>query len=62
MTSMQDIAEELGISKATVSLVLSGKAGNRVSSKMKAEILSKAEDPCIIMLMKSPAVCVQVKP
>lgn len=40
---MQDIAEELGISKATVSLVLSGKAGNRVSSKMKAEILSKAE-------------------
>jgi LacI family transcriptional regulator len=44
MTSMQDIAKKLGISNATVSLVLSGKAGNRVSNKLKAEILSKAED------------------
>lgn len=44
MTSMQDIADLLGVSKATVSLVLSGKSGSRVSEKMKAKVISAADE------------------
>lgn len=41
---MQDIADKLGISKATVSLVLSGKAGSRVSEKTKARVIETARE------------------
>ena len=38
---MQDIAEKLGVSKGTVSLVLSGKAkGSRVSDKTALRIIT----------------------
>lgn len=39
--SMQDIADELGVSKVTVSKALNGKDG--VSEEMKERILQKAE-------------------
>ena len=44
MISMQDIAVRLGVSKATVSLVLSGKAGSRVSDGMKEKVLKTAKE------------------
>jgi len=44
MVSMKDIAERVGISKATVSLVLSGKAGTRVSEAVKQKVIQAAED------------------
>ena len=43
--SMQVIADSLGVSKGTVSLVLSGKAGNnRVSAELTRKILNKAKE------------------
>ena len=44
MISMQDIADRLGVSKSTVSLVLSGKAGSRVSEEMKKKVLKEAKE------------------
>lgn len=42
---MQVIADSLGVSKGTVSLVLSGKAGNnRVSAELTRKILNKAKE------------------
>ena len=43
MASMQDIADVVGVSKTTVSLVLSGKAGTRVSDQVRERILNAAE-------------------
>lgn len=42
MASMQDIADMVGISKGAVSLVLSGKAGRRVSDETKANVFKAA--------------------
>lgn len=43
--SMQDIADKLGVSKATVSLVLSGKAkGNRISEEMSMKVKQAAKE------------------
>lgn len=43
--SMQDIADKLGISKGTVSLVLSGKAkGSRISEEMSLKVRQAAEE------------------
>lgn len=43
-TSIQDIADVLGVSKGTVSLVLSGKAkGNRISEQMSKKVKDTAE-------------------
>ena len=43
--SIQDIADKLGISKGTVSLVLSGKAeGNRISYDMCKKVKETAEE------------------
>jgi LacI family transcriptional regulator len=43
-TSMQDIADKLGVSKGTVSLVLSGKAkGSRISEEMCRKVKSMAK-------------------
>lgn len=44
MNSMQDIAKLVGVSKATVSLVLSGKSGKRVSSATRERILAAAKE------------------
>lgn len=41
---MQDIAELVGVSKATVSLVLNGKAGKRVSKDTREKILAAAKE------------------
>jgi LacI family transcriptional regulator len=43
MASMQDIADKLGVSKGTVSLVLSGKSKNRVSEELRKKVISTAE-------------------
>jgi len=40
---MQDIADAVGVSKTTVSLVMSGKVGTRVSSQVRDRILATAE-------------------
>lgn len=43
--SIQDIADKLGVSKGTVSLVLSGKAkGNRISEKMSMKVKQMADE------------------
>ncbi|MBQ9310417.1 MAG: LacI family DNA-binding transcriptional regulator [Bacteroidales bacterium] len=44
MVSMQDIADRLNVSRSTVSLVLSGKAGSRVSDATKKEVLKVAKE------------------
>ena len=44
MTSMQDIAERLNISKSTVSLVLSGKSAGRVSDQVREQVLRTARE------------------
>lgn len=44
MNSMQDIAKLVGVSKATVSLVLSGKSGKRVSAATREKILTAARE------------------
>ena len=41
---MQDIADRVGISKATVSLVLNGKAGSRVSAATQKKVLEAAAE------------------
>ena len=43
MASMQDIADRLGVSKGTVSLVLSGKSKNRVGEELRKKVISTAE-------------------
>ena len=44
MISMQDIADRLGVSRSTVSLVLSGKAGSRVSEEVKNKVFQVAQE------------------
>jgi LacI family transcriptional regulator len=44
MVSMQDIADRLGVSRSTVSLVLSGKAGSRVSEEVKKKVFQVARE------------------
>ena len=44
MVSMQDIADRLGVSRSTVSLVLSGKAGSRVSEDVKKKVFQAARE------------------
>lgn len=44
MASMQDIATRLGISKGTVSLVISGKSKGRVSDAMRQRVLAAARE------------------
>ena len=44
MTSMQDIARRLNISRSTVSLVLSGKSEGRVSEPVRQKVLQCAKD------------------
>lgn len=44
MTSMQDIARKLNISRSTVSLVLSGKSEGRVSESVRQKVLQCAKD------------------
>lgn len=41
---MQDIADRLNISKSTVSLVLSGKSGSRVSEAVRKKVLQTAKE------------------
>lgn len=41
---MQDIADRLGVSRSTVSLVLSGKAGSRVSEEVKKKVFQVARE------------------
>ena len=41
---MQDIADRLGVSRSTVSLVLSGKAGSRVSEEVKNKVFQVAQE------------------
>ena len=41
---MQDIADRLGVSRSTVSLVLSGKAGSRVSEEVKNKVFQTARE------------------
>ena len=41
---MQDIADRLGVSRSTVSLVLSGKAGSRVSEEVKKRVFQVARE------------------
>lgn len=41
---MQDIAEKLGVSKSTVSLVLSGKADGRVSAQVRQKVTEAARE------------------
>ena len=41
---MQDIADRLGVSRSTVSLVLSGKAGSRVSEEVKKKVFRVARE------------------
>ena len=44
MVSMQDIADRLNVSRSTVSLVLSGKAGNKVSPAVQKEVIRVAKE------------------
>ena len=44
MTSMQDIARRLNISRSTVSLVLSGKSDGRVSEAVKQQVIKTAKE------------------
>ena len=44
MVSMQDIADRLNVSRSTVSLVLSGKAGSRVSEDVKKKVFQTARE------------------
>ena len=44
MVSMQDIADKVGVSRSTVSLVLSGKAGSRVSEEVKKKVRESAKE------------------
>lgn len=44
MTSMKDIADRLNLSKGTVSLVLSGKAGTRISKETQERIREVAKE------------------
>ena len=44
MVSVQDIADRLGVSRSTVSLVLSGKAGSRVSEDVKKKVFQTARE------------------
>ena len=44
MTSMQDIARRLNISRSTVSLVLSGKSDGRVSEALKKKVMETARE------------------
>lgn len=44
MVSMQDIADAVGVSKATVSLVLNGNAGSRVSEKVRHKVINAANE------------------
>ena len=44
MVSMQDIADRLKVSRSTVSLVLSGKAGNKVSPAVQKEVIRVARE------------------
>ena len=44
MVSMKDIADRLKVSKSTVSLVLSGKAGGHVSESVKRDVLRVARE------------------
>lgn len=41
---MQDIADRVGVSRSTVSLVLSGKAGSRVSEEVKRKVVRTARE------------------
>ena len=43
MVSMQDIADRVGVTKSTVSLVLNGKSKGRVSAAVRQKILQEAE-------------------
>ena len=43
MVLMKDIAEAVGVSNATVSLVLGGKSGSRVSESVKNRVLQTAK-------------------
>lgn len=44
MASLQDIATKVGVSKGTVSLVLSGKAGKRVSATTREAVIQAARE------------------
>ncbi len=44
MVSMQDIADRLNVSRSTVSLVLSGKAGSKVSPAVQKEVIRVAKE------------------
>ena len=44
MVLMKDIAEAVGVSNATVSLVLGGKSGSRVSESVKNRVLQTAKE------------------
>ena len=44
MVSMQDIADRLHVSRSTVSLVLSGQAGSKVSEAVKKEVIRTAKE------------------
>lgn len=44
MVLMKDIAEAVGVSNATVSLVLGGKSGSRVSESVKNKVLQTAKE------------------
>lgn len=44
MVSMQDIADAVGVSKATVSLVLNGNGGSRVSEKVRQKVMAAANE------------------
>lgn len=41
---MQDIADRLHVSRSTVSLVISGKAGNRISEAMQKKVIQTAKE------------------
>ena len=44
MVSMKDIAARVGVSKTTVSLVLNGKAGSKVSEEVKNKVIRAVKD------------------
>ncbi|MDY3125800.1 LacI family DNA-binding transcriptional regulator [Bifidobacterium mongoliense] len=44
MVTMKEIADSLGISKSTVSLVLAGKDARRVSPELSARVRSRAAE------------------